>query len=93
MEIGRALWEQDQNIDDWSVLAEAAARADLDAEAIRAAGPSDAELDAAIIANTNQAVDRGVFGAPSYVFDDGEIMWGQDRLDFVEERLTRLRKA
>jgi carboxymethylenebutenolidase len=31
-------------------------------------------------------VDAGVFGAPSYVVD-GEIFWGQDRLDFLERRL------
>jgi 2-hydroxychromene-2-carboxylate isomerase len=32
-------------------------------------------------------VDRGVFGAPSYVIGD-EIFWGQDRLDFVDRKLT-----
>ncbi|MBP6768586.1 MAG: DsbA family protein, partial [Reyranella sp.] len=30
---------------------------------------------------------QGVFGAPSYVID-GEIFWGQDRLDFVERKLA-----
>ena len=39
-------------------------------------------------ANTQQAIDAGVFGAPSYVID-GEIFWGQDRLDFVERKLAR----
>jgi 2-hydroxychromene-2-carboxylate isomerase len=34
------------------------------------------------------ALDRGVFGAPSYVIGD-DIFWGQDRLDFVERRLAR----
>ena len=34
------------------------------------------------------AIDAGVFGAPSYVID-GEIFWGQDRLDFVERALAR----
>ena len=37
-------------------------------------------------ANTRAAIDAGVFGAPSYVVD-GEIFWGQDRLDFVERKL------
>ena len=36
--------------------------------------------------NTQAAIDAGVFGAPSYVID-GEIFWGQDRLDFVQRRL------
>ena len=35
---------------------------------------------------TREARELGVFGAPSYVID-GEIFWGQDRLDFVERRL------
>ncbi|MEO8386823.1 DsbA family protein, partial [Polaromonas sp.] len=38
-------------------------------------------------ANTQQAIDAGVFGAPSYVID-GELFWGQDRLDFVERKLA-----
>jgi 2-hydroxychromene-2-carboxylate isomerase len=39
-------------------------------------------------AYTEQAIAAGVFGAPSYVVD-GEIFWGQDRLDFLERRLQR----
>ena len=38
-------------------------------------------------ANTQAALDAGVFGAPSYVLD-GEIFWGQDRLDFLQRRLN-----
>jgi carboxymethylenebutenolidase len=37
-------------------------------------------------ANTQAAIDAGVFGSPSYVIE-GEIFWGQDRLDFVERAL------
>ena len=37
---------------------------------------------------TKEAIDRGVFGAPSYVID-GEIFWGQDRLDFVARKLAK----
>jgi len=40
-------------------------------------------------AYTQQAIDAGVFGAPSYVIQ-GEIFWGQDRLDFVERKLKSL---
>jgi carboxymethylenebutenolidase len=38
-------------------------------------------------AYTQAAIDAGVFGAPSYVVD-GEMFWGQDRLDFVERALA-----
>jgi 2-hydroxychromene-2-carboxylate isomerase len=38
--------------------------------------------------DTERAIEAGIFGAPSYVID-GEIFWGQDRLDFVERCLAR----
>ena len=38
--------------------------------------------------DSQRAIDGGVFGAPTYVID-GEMFWGQDRLDFVERRLAR----
>jgi 2-hydroxychromene-2-carboxylate isomerase len=37
--------------------------------------------------NTRQAIASQVFGAPSYVID-GEIFWGQDRLEFVRRALS-----
>ena len=42
--------------------------------------------------DTRLAIEAGVFGAPSYVVD-GEIFWGQDRLDFVQRRLQAMRTA
>lgn len=39
-------------------------------------------------ADTQSAIDAQVFGTPAYVID-GELFWGQDRLDFVERRLAR----
>jgi carboxymethylenebutenolidase len=37
--------------------------------------------------HTAGAIAAGVFGAPSYVVE-GEIFWGQDRLDFLQRRLA-----
>jgi 2-hydroxychromene-2-carboxylate isomerase len=37
-------------------------------------------------ANTQEAIDVGVFGSPAYVIE-GELFWGQDRLDFVSRKL------
>jgi 2-hydroxychromene-2-carboxylate isomerase len=88
-EIGKALWEKEQNIGEPAVLAECARRVGLDAEALRKAGPPDAELDALYEKLTAEAISRGVFGAPSYVLPSGEIFWGQDRLDFVDRALAR----
>ena len=45
-EIGRSLWEQDQDTGDWTVIRAAAERAGMDADSVRAAGPDDDELDA-----------------------------------------------
>ena len=87
-EIGKALWEKEQDIGTDAVLAECAQRAGIDAAAIRKAGPSDAELDALHDAFTTEAISRGVFGAPSYVLESGEIFWGQDRLEFLDRALA-----
>src|SRR5947199_4522087 len=46
LELGRALWEREETLTDPATLASSAERAGLDAAALRAAGPSDAELDA-----------------------------------------------
>ena len=36
---------------------------------------------------TQEALQRGVFGAPTYVYND-ELFWGQDRLDFLDRALA-----
>ena len=46
----------------------------------------DPEVKERLKAVTQDAVARGVFGAPTF-FVDGQMYWGQDRLDFVKEAL------
>ncbi|MGE3774359.1 MAG: 2-hydroxychromene-2-carboxylate isomerase [Gammaproteobacteria bacterium] len=87
-ECGRAIWERQESLGDPAVIEAAAGRAGIDLAAVRAGAAPDADLDAKWERNTGEAIGRGVFGAPAYVFEDGEIMWGQDRLMFVEKRLT-----
>ncbi|QWG11439.1 2-hydroxychromene-2-carboxylate isomerase [Bradyrhizobium sediminis] len=89
-ELGRALWEREETLNDPDHVASAARRAGLDAAALRAGGPSDAELDALHEQYTNEALAAGVFGAPSYVLPSGEIFWGQDRLELLERALKQL---
>lgn len=79
-----AVWAQQRDIADTAVLAELLAEQGLAAERLADAG--DAAVQTRYAAHTQQAIDAGVFGAPSYVLD-GEIFWGQDRLDFLERRL------
>jgi 2-hydroxychromene-2-carboxylate isomerase len=83
--VGAAIWAEQRNVADPAVLAALLAEAGLpasllDTTAMDAAAPRYAGY-------TAEARDLGVFGAPSYVID-GEIFWGQDRLDFVQRRLA-----
>ena len=90
LEFGRAIWEREESLADAAVMAAAAERAGLDAAALRANGPSDAELDALYEQYTQDALEAGVFGAPSYVLPSGEIFWGQDRLELLDRALKML---
>lgn len=82
--VGRAVWAQERDIADAVVLAELLDECGLDPQ--RLAQSQQDGVKALYTAHTTQAIDAGVFGAPSYVID-GEVFWGQDRLDFVERRL------
>ena len=84
-EIGRMLWEEDRDPADTQVQNEAAQRVGLDAEALRGALSMEDAKDI-WTKESEDAIAKGVFGAPSYVID-GEVFWGQDRLDFVERKL------
>lgn len=80
-----ALWEDDRNIDDPDIVASVCEACSLPAAAImEAAGGGD--IAERFAADTREAIERGVFGAPSWLIG-GELFWGQDRLDFVAEKL------
>lgn len=79
-----AVWVHEGNIADEGTLAALLAQEGLPAARLEESrGPA---VQARYAANTQAAIDAGVFGAPSYVID-GEIFWGQDRLDFAERKL------
>lgn len=83
----RAVWAEDRNIADSATIAAIIGEAGLShADLARTAE----EIDAAAIRRTEaeEAIERGVFGFPTYVIGD-DMFWGQDRLDFVQERLAR----
>ena len=83
----RALWEEERDFGDPVTLAALIGEAGLDPEALPALGaePRWAERR---LADTEAALARGVFGAPSYVVGE-EVFWGQDRLHFLERRLAQ----
>lgn len=80
-----AIWAEGKNMGDAAVLEQVLADAGLDAVALIARS-QDPEVKAELVANTEAAVARGVFGAPT-LFMDGAMYFGQDRLDFIEEAL------
>lgn len=86
-----AAWRDQKNIADTSVLAEVLAAAGFSNDDFRAAAENPANKEK-LKAVTDEAVARGVFGAPTFFVatPEGEEMhFGQDRLDFVEEALMR----
>jgi 2-hydroxychromene-2-carboxylate isomerase len=84
---GRAVWADDRNIADAATLAAIATAQGLDAAALaERANAADIAMRYAVL--TQEAIDRGVFGAPTYVCG-GELFWGQDRLDFLDRALAK----
>ena len=82
-ELGRAQWEMEQDFSQPEIVAEAANRAGIDFDALGDLGQYADQYTT----NTEEAVSRGVFGFPSYIVD-GEMFWGQDRLDFLARKLA-----
>jgi 2-hydroxychromene-2-carboxylate isomerase len=81
-----AMWVEPLNLNDPAVAAKALHRAGFDPAEVLAL-TADAEVKATLRATTEEAVARGVFGAPT-MFVDGTMFFGQDRLDFVREALA-----
>lgn len=79
------LWAQDLNLADEAVIAGILAKSGLDAPAIIATAKTQAIQDR-YDTNNAEALALGVFGSPAYVLN-GEIFWGQDRLDLLEDAL------
>ncbi len=83
----RAVWAEERNIADADTLRAICAENGLDGGALLAAAETEAAADE-YAANTAEAIDRGVFGSPTYVYRD-ELFWGQDRLDLLQRALAK----
>lgn len=83
--VGHALWSEERDIADAGTLASVAEGLRLDA---RALGARAGDMSGRYAELTREAIDRGVFGAPTYVVED-ELFWGQDRLDFLDRKLAK----
>ena len=83
--IFRAVWVQERHIADEKSLAILLQECGLAAERLEQSYSQ--AVQERYESNTQQAIAAGVFGAPTYAID-GELFWGQDRLDFVERKLS-----
>jgi 2-hydroxychromene-2-carboxylate isomerase len=86
--IFKAIWVEGRNMGDIDTVIEVLTAAGLDAKAIIEATQRP-EVKQKLISNTEQAVERGLFGAPT-MFVDGEMFFGQDRLQFRRSCFKKL---
>ncbi|HEX2544892.1 MAG TPA: 2-hydroxychromene-2-carboxylate isomerase [Ramlibacter sp.] len=83
----RAIWVDGRNMNDAATVARVLQGTGFDVERIMALTGDPAVKDQLKVA-TQEAVGRGVFGAPTFFVGD-QMFWGQDRLDFVKEALQQ----
>ena len=82
-----AVWVAGENMGDPEVVARVLSAAGLDADSLMTLS-QDPEVKAELARSTEEAVERGAFGAPT-LYLEGAMYFGQDRLDFVEEALAK----
>ena len=88
----RALWAEDRDITSADVRIAIADENGYDGARLHALETA-AETQAAYAEYTKEAAEKGVFGAPTVVFPDGERFWGQDRLDFVARKIEKMQSV
>jgi 2-hydroxychromene-2-carboxylate isomerase len=87
----RAMWEDGKKMDDAGVIRATLAEAGLPADALLEAAQTP-EIKQALMNATEEAVNRGAFGIPTF-FVNGEIFFGKDRLRDVEEEILTRKSA
>ena len=83
--IFKAVWVDGRNMNDAAEVGRVLQDAGFDPQGVVAL-TQDPEVKERLKAETQQAVARGVFGAPTFFVGD-QMFWGQDRMDFVKEAL------
>lgn len=83
-------WEEnDASISEYEGIARIAKDIDIDPHMF-VTRCEDEDVKRQLIDITQSALDRGVFGAPSFYIGD-ELYWGKDRMDFIEDALQKER--
>lgn len=83
------MWEVPKKMDDTAVMRAALTESGLDADHLMSRAQQD-HVKARLFANTQEAVERGAFGAPTFFVDD-QIFFGKDQLRDVEEEIIARR--
>ena len=86
-----AFWSAGADLGKSEIIESVLSAAGLDGKEIVARASQD-EAKSALRATTEEAVERGIFGAPTF-FVEGEMFFGNDRMDLVEEALLAGGKA
>lgn len=82
----RGCWEEEKNMADIDALVATADAVGLNGAELLAVSKLP-ETAAAFERNSGEAIAAQVFGAPTYIYQ-GELFWGQDRLDFLQRALN-----
>lgn len=82
----RATWAEERDISGKNTIIAIANEQNFDGEELFALAQTN-EISAMYAANTREAINLDMFGSPSYYYQ-GELFWGQDRLEFMERSLA-----
>jgi len=80
-----AYWEKGVSVQEYDSILPLVEGIGLDSDSFQARAESQ-EIKDALIASTQNGLERGVFGAPMFIVGD-EMFWGKDRLDFLEREI------
>jgi len=79
------IWVKDVNLGDIPILQDYLNKNGINTDELFSLVQSD-EIKSSLIKNTQQAVEKGVFGAPTFIVNN-ELIFGQDRLEFLKMAL------
>ena len=87
-EVLTKLWADEQDISEETVLENICNKLNINFSELKKQAETE-EIKNIYLSNSQEAIDKGVFGAPSFILDD-ELFWGQDRLDFLEDKIKSI---
>lgn len=90
MSVFKGVWADDANLSDEAEIHQRLTDSGFDADAVLESAKSKAITDIRD-ANTQEAIERDAVGVPAYVLN-GEVFWGQDRIEFINRALETRRQ-